>query len=304
MKKNLDIINWIGWIWKNIGSRLLICVTMLMALGVQAVRAAPVQWSVGEGGNDHWYDFIPITPPGDWATANATANASTHLGMGGHLVTFSSAAENAFVYGAFTGTGTPSVRGYIGLFQPAGSPEPADGWTWVTGEPLVPPGNWDSGEPNEFLSGLHDEQVAEMGQKGLDSWNDIFEPNNWTAGYYVEYELPLIAGIDIKPESDPNCFNINGHGVIPVAILGNTYIDVSNIDVDTVLFGGLEVRVRGNKGPLCSIEDVNGDEMDDMVCQFEDDPGMWAAGTGTATLTGELLDGTPIEGTDSICVVP
>ncbi len=119
--------------------------------------------------------------------------------------------------------------------------------------------------------------------------------------------------IDIKPGSYPNCFNINGHGVIPVAILGRTDFDVTTIDTDTLIFAGLVVRVRGNKGPLCHAEDVSGDFTNpegapdgvlDLVCQFEDDASMWDPGDGEAGLTGKLLDGTPIEGIDSICVRP
>ena len=110
--------------------------------------------------------------------------------------------------------------------------------------------------------------------------------------------------IDIKPGSDPNCFNINGHGVIPVAINGGEGFDVYEIDFDTLSFGGLDVRVRGNRGPLCSIEDWNGDGYLDMVCQFDDNPDNWTPGEDSATLTGTLLDGTPFEGTDSICIVP
>jgi hypothetical protein len=74
--------------------------------------------------------------------------------------------------------------------------------------------------------------------------------------------------------------------------------------VGTLLFGGLQVRIRGNKGPLCSIEDWNDDGHLDMVCHFEDDPGNWTEGDSTAILTGSLLDGTAIEGTDTICIVP
>ena len=111
--------------------------------------------------------------------------------------------------------------------------------------------------------------------------------------------------IDIKPGSDPNCFNINGHGVIPVAILGSDTFDVRDVDVGTLIFGSLAVRVRGNKGALCGFEDVNDDGLEDLVCQFEDDPGFWNPnGDGTATLGGALLDGTPFEGTDSICTRP
>ena len=121
------------------------------------------------------------------------------------------------------------------------------------------------------------------------------EPANWSL---------TLPAIDIKPGSDPNCFNINGHGVIPVAILGGESFDVTNVDVDTLLFGGIQVRVRGNKGPMCHLDYSNGDTVLDLVCQFEDDSSMWDEGSATAMLSGELLDGTEFEGTDTICVVP
>lgn len=121
----------------------------------------------------------------------------------------------------------------------------------------------------------------------------------------VSAPVPTTVFIDIKPGSDPNCFNINGHGVVPVAILGSAEFDVNYIDVGTLRFAGLELRVRGNKWPLYSFEDVNGDGFTDMVSHFEDDPDMWAPGEGEADITGFLLDKTTeFKGTDSICVVP
>jgi hypothetical protein len=110
--------------------------------------------------------------------------------------------------------------------------------------------------------------------------------------------------IDIKPGSDTNCLNINGHGVIPVAVLSDETFDAADIDVTTVSFGGLDVRVRGNKWPLCSLEDVTNDGLNDLVCQFQDDPENWDVGEDDATLTGETIDGQAISGTDSICIVP
>ena len=128
-------------------------------------------------------------------------------------------------------------------------------------------------------------------------------------------EVPIVPGetltllsieIDIKPGSDPNCFNKNGHGVIPVAILGSGTFDVSDTDQDSLAFGGLMVRMRGNKGPMCGLEDTNGDGLSDLVCHFEDDASNWSMGSDTATITGRFLDvdGTLFTGTDSICVVP
>lgn len=117
--------------------------------------------------------------------------------------------------------------------------------------------------------------------------------------------------IDIKPGSYPNCFNLNGHGVIPVAILGSADFDVTEIDTSTLVFAGLEVRVRGKKGPMCHLEDVSGDFTNpegapdgylDLVCQFEDSPEYWDAGSSEAELSGALLDGTQFIGSDEICV--
>lgn len=113
-----------------------------------------------------------------------------------------------------------------------------------------------------------------------------------------------LVDIDIKPGSDPNCFNLNGHGVIPVAILGSDKFDVTNIDQGSLYFGGLEIRVRGNKGPLCGLEYSNADAYLDLVCQFEDDPNNWDAGDAEAVLEGSLFDLTDFGGIGSICVVP
>lgn len=117
-------------------------------------------------------------------------------------------------------------------------------------------------------------------------------------------EAVQVVDIDIKPGGEPNCFNVNGRGVIPVAILGDEELDVASVDQTTLRFGGLAVRVRGNRNPQCGVEDSNADGHADLVCQFEDDADMWEAGDGEATLTGELLDGTAIRGTDAICLVP
>jgi hypothetical protein len=131
--------------------------------------------------------------------------------------------------------------------------------------------------------------------------------------YGIGCVLPSNVDIDIKPQSLPNCFNVNGHGVIPVAILGSEDFDVSTIDVDTLRFNGSEVQVRGKKEKtMCHYEDVSGDfstypeggpdGYDDLVCQFEDDPSYWTTGQAEALLTGYLLDGTEIEGSDSVCI--
>jgi len=119
--------------------------------------------------------------------------------------------------------------------------------------------------------------------------------------------------IDIKPGSYPNSVNINGNGVIPVAVLGSADFDVTQIELyDETLpltFNGLAVRVKGNGQPQCSIDDVSGPEgvpdgFDDLVCQFVDDTEQWLEGDDIAEITGFLVDGTPFAGSDEITVVP
>jgi hypothetical protein len=111
--------------------------------------------------------------------------------------------------------------------------------------------------------------------------------------------------IDIKPGSEPNCFNQNEHGVIPVAILGNAQVNVQDVDPETLLLQGLAVKVVGKKSKyLAHTENINGDAYLDLIVQFEDSDGWIDPGDAQAKLTGELYDGTLIEGKDTLCVVP
>ncbi len=113
----------------------------------------------------------------------------------------------------------------------------------------------------------------------------------------------ILVNIDIKPGSDPNCFNLNGHGVVPVAILGTAdFNPCMQVDLNSLDLLGMEVRVRGKKGPITHCDDVNLDGYPDLVVQFEDDITQWEPGQSIADLMGNLLDGTPIIGSDSICV--
>jgi probable HAF family extracellular repeat protein len=121
--------------------------------------------------------------------------------------------------------------------------------------------------------------------------------------YHAFLLTPLVTvkvGIDIKPGSDPNCLNVNGHGVIPVAINGTEDFDVNEVNLSSLNFAGLDVRVKGNGEPQCGYEDWNEDGSTDLVCHFVDDSDKWAPENDTATLTGMLTDGTYIQGEDSI----
>ena len=80
-----------------------------------------------------------------------------------------------------------------------------------------------------------------------------------------------------------------------MAVLGSDTFDVTQIDPSTLSFEGLSIRERGNGALSCDVKDVNQDGYADFVCRYQD-----AATEGT--LTGQLLDGTPIEGVGLYCV--
>lgn len=122
----------------------------------------------------------------------------------------------------------------------------------------------------------------------------------------LSYRTTITVQIDIKPGSDTNCFNQNERGVIPVAIFGSSTMNVYNIDVANLSFQGLAVKVVGKANRLLAhYEDVNADGYMDLVVQFQDSDG-WIAPSGVSegVLTGNLLDGTPIEGRGVLCLVP
>jgi len=115
--------------------------------------------------------------------------------------------------------------------------------------------------------------------------------------------------VDIKPGSYPNSINLDDQGLLPVAISGNEYFDVTNVNPETIELGGVGVTSRGKAAKLAySFEDANGDGFLDLVAFFSI-PELVVKGALTETTTGltltaALYDGTPIEGTDSVRVVP
>jgi hypothetical protein len=100
--------------------------------------------------------------------------------------------------------------------------------------------------------------------------------------------------IDIRPTSTFNPINVNSNGVVPVAILGSDTFDVTLVDVTTLMFGSAAPVHDGH------IEDVNGDGYDDLVTHYKQKDLELCVDVTELTINGELLDGTPFEGTDSV----
>ena len=116
----------------------------------------------------------------------------------------------------------------------------------------------------------------------------------------------LTVDIDIKPGSYPNSINLCSNGAVPIAILGSDVLDVSLIDEESLRFAEAAVKVVGKKDPgeLCSFENINDDLFDDLVCHYvTSDIAALDGESSTATVNGELIDGTAFEGVDAVSIV-
>jgi hypothetical protein len=51
-------------------------------------------------------------------------------------------------------------------------------------------------------------------------------------------------------------------------------------------------------------EDINGDGLEDLICHFYTEDTGFICGDTEAVLKGETMDGIPIEGWDSVRIVP
>ena len=136
----------------------------------------PVQWSIEDGGNGHWYEIV--SPPGgiNWSDARVAAENSSFMGTPGHLATITSLAEWEFLSSI-----PPSAYVWIGLSDAAQE----GSFQWVTGEPLEYT-IWKRNEPNN--AGDEDHVHYDGG-----GWNDFH--NRATVygdphSYAVEYPVP------------------------------------------------------------------------------------------------------------------
>ena len=124
--------------------------------------------------------------------------------------------------------------------------------------------------------------------------------------------------IDIKPRSCPNPLNIKDQGMLSVAVLGSGEFDVFTVDSASIRLEGVApvrssyedvARPVRNKTNECDCTTEGPDGHLDLVLKFNTQDVVNALGqfnngdTLLLTLTGENLNGTPIEGTDCVVIV-
>ena len=161
-----------------------------------------VQWPGSAGGNGHWYKAVVNSSinPLNWVQVDQIAHNE-----GGYLATITSVAENNFVFGLvnspqfFMGRGLNGSGPALGGFQPPGSPEPAGGWSWETGEPWNYT-NWLPGQPDN-INNVENRLQYWSGTQGVPAptWNDLATNDLNLGGYVIEHD-PVVSDLDYHPE--------------------------------------------------------------------------------------------------------
>jgi hypothetical protein len=173
-------------------------VPFILAACAISAGAAPIQWTSGSGGNDHWYDIIAAPNPQSpdyWTWSLAVADATAR---GGYLATLTSAGEDAFVF-----TNLANNPAYWFLDGAGNEEGPRFGlsnpdightydWTWVTGENYIYQ-NWAAGEPNNLTT--EDSAVffdnflpnVNGNRPPVDQWNNVPKSSGMYA-YVIEYD--------------------------------------------------------------------------------------------------------------------
>ena len=119
--------------------------------------------------------------------------------------------------------------------------------------------------------------------------------------------------LDIKPGSCANPLNVKSNGVLPVAVFGSENLDVNEIDTDTITLNGV-TPIRSRIRDMATSSKGNcrrfyRDGIQDLKLKFSTQDIVAALGdvndgdSVTVTLNGNLIDGTEIEGEDTVLIL-
>jgi len=149
--------------------------------------------------------------------------------------------------------------------------------------------------------GVHSSEIISWVEFKYD--NDYLALDNFSylPGTFVPGQpCPTSIGmtIDIKPDSSANPVNPKSNGMLPVVVFGSPGLDTSQIDVGSLRLGVTGVEAPPHKNRF--FQDVNWDGDTDLVLDFRiPDTGMTCT-TNQLLMTGQLLSGLPIAGSDVV----
>jgi len=114
--------------------------------------------------------------------------------------------------------------------------------------------------------------------------------------------LVIDVNIDIYPNRTPNHVFLSRNYTLYVTVLGSADFNVTTLDSSTVLFGPTGTEASPVRAPM--IRDLNGDGLVDAMYGFQTFDCGFQLGDTEGWLTGFMADGTLVNGSDSVLVLP
>jgi hypothetical protein len=175
-----------------------------------------------------------------------------------------------------------------------------EAWDW--GDPDFSPNYHAAGDD---MSGLHPEFTVDNVQVAVAALATLARPYRQQVAF------------DVRPGSRRNSFDPRSRGVLPALVLGSGELDVRDIDVSSLRLQGTVApswahvvdrgSSGGDNGHRCAPRSADG--IPDLLLMFRNKDvaavlGPVAKGdTVRLVLTGALVDGTQLEGTDVVTIV-
>lgn len=109
----------------------------------------------------------------------------------------------------------------------------------------------------------------------------------------------LTVAADIRPGNRHNNVQPNSNARVPVAILSTTSFDAGTVDQTSLRFGPNQIP-PDRPGHF---KDVNHDKLRDLLVQFRVRDNGIQCGDTSLSITGQTVDGIPLQGSGSITTV-
>jgi hypothetical protein len=127
----------------------------------------------------------------------------------------------------------------------------------------------------------------------------LAQVNTWTGK-----EDSRSIAIDIKPGSENNEIPIRTERVFPIAIFGSPELEVTRINPRTIRVTAAGKKLVGRADTRsCRREDINGDALEDLICNVKTVAFRLDAGELLLTLVAETYAHEPLRAESTIMIV-